>query len=95
MKLASTQLTASSLSALGALISPPSQSMVLEHVLSAFVSLDELHRRTRHQRFLTIWEAFVADKPNWSLERSTSRFATDLELLLHTRGRVHRLKAQT
>ena len=64
-------------------------------VLSALISLDELHGRTRHQRFLTIWEAFVADKPNWSLERSTSRFATDLELLLRTRGRVQRLKAQT
>jgi hypothetical protein len=47
-------------------------------VLAAVICLDEANGTSERRRFEDAWKFFVANKPNWDLDRSTKSFARRL-----------------
>jgi len=46
--------------------------------MAALAYLDHMNRTSAASQFASRWEAFVADKPSWNLERSVQFFAESM-----------------
>ena len=49
-----------------------------ESRMAALAYLDHMNRTSAASQFASRWEAFVADKPSWNLERSVQFFAESM-----------------
>lgn len=57
-------------------------------VLAALVYLDRLNGTEEAKHFSSLWQSFIADKPNWSLKRSEELFGARMMSIAEIRRRI-------